>query len=159
MNKYYFAYGSNMNAYQMFYRCPGARPIGRAVLPNWRLKWCSVLTIKPRRGSNVHGVLWIITPDDEAALDRYEGVRSGFYYKDVVTVYDDAGDSYDAMVYIMTPERAAVELFPTTWYLLTCLEGAAQFKIHPYHLIKTLPKPLDIDVSSSYTKKRKKGVR
>ena len=33
--KYYLAYGSNLNRYQMRVRCPGAKPLGTAVIKNY----------------------------------------------------------------------------------------------------------------------------
>ena len=34
---YYLAYGSNLNVRQMRYRCPGAKPIGISVIPDYEL--------------------------------------------------------------------------------------------------------------------------
>lgn len=34
---YYLAYGSNLNVRQMLYRCPGAKPIGISVIPDYEL--------------------------------------------------------------------------------------------------------------------------
>ena len=59
MNKrYYIAYGSNLNVYQMRFRCPNARIIGTAVMPDYELlfkgsKTGSYLTIEPKDGSSV----------------------------------------------------------------------------------------------------------
>ena len=35
--RYYIAYGSNLNVYQMKFRCPNARIIGTTVVPNYEL--------------------------------------------------------------------------------------------------------------------------
>ena len=35
--RYYIAYGSNLNIWQMLRRCPGARVLGTAVLTGWEL--------------------------------------------------------------------------------------------------------------------------
>lgn len=77
MNKrYYIAYGSNLNIYQMRFRCPNARIIGTAVVPDYELlfkgsKTGSYLTIEPKKGSSVPVAVWETTAEDEAALDRY----------------------------------------------------------------------------------------
>jgi len=78
---YYFAYGSNMNRAAMRRRCPGARAIGPAVLVGYAFfvgidGWGSV---KPARGTIVHGVLWRLTPRDIAALHAYELLHQGLY--------------------------------------------------------------------------------
>jgi AIG2-like family len=77
----YFAYGSNMNRAAMGQRCPGARAIGTATLEGYRFfvgidGWGSV---KPHPGETVHGVLWRLTPRDQAALHAYELLHQGLY--------------------------------------------------------------------------------
>ena len=74
--RYYIAYGSNLNVYQMRYRCPNARIIGTAVMLNYELlfkgsKTGSYLTIEPKDGSSVPVAVWETTTADELALDRY----------------------------------------------------------------------------------------
>ena len=79
MNKrYYIAYGSNLNIYQMRFRCPNARIIGTSVVPDYELlfkgsKTGSYLTIEPKKGSSVPVAVWETTDQDELALDCYEG--------------------------------------------------------------------------------------
>lgn len=88
--RYYIAYGSNLNIRQMRWRCPTARIIGTAELVGWRLlfkgsKTGSYLTIEPFAGSRVPIAVWDVTPEDELALDHYEGYPS-FYYKKELTL-------------------------------------------------------------------------
>ena len=83
--RYYIAYGSNLNIRQMKFRCPTARIIGTATLPDYELlfkgsKTGSYLTVEPKKGKNVPVAVWETTETDEAALDRYEGFPT-FYYK------------------------------------------------------------------------------
>ncbi len=73
MERLYFAYGSNLNKEQMVFRCPGAEPVGQASLDGWELEFRRVLTIVRKPGGVVEGGLWLITDDNELALDRYEG--------------------------------------------------------------------------------------
>ena len=78
MKKFYLAYGSNLNVKQMQFRCPDAKIVGTAEIPNYQLlfkgsKTGSYLTIEPKEGSRVPVVAWSVTAEDEAALDRYEG--------------------------------------------------------------------------------------
>ncbi len=77
----YFAYGSNMQRTAMARRCPTARAVGPAVLEGYRFfvgidGWGSV---KPSPGEAVHGVLWLLTPRDIAALHAYELLHQGLY--------------------------------------------------------------------------------
>ena len=46
MGKLYFAYGSNLNLTQMANRCPQAKQLGSAYLPNWRLVFRGVADIE-----------------------------------------------------------------------------------------------------------------
>ena len=70
---YYFAYGSNMNIKQMSHRCPGAVPIGPAVLMGYVLAERRYADIEKRNGALVNGLLWEISDNNLYALDCYEG--------------------------------------------------------------------------------------
>lgn len=106
MKRIYLAYGSNMNLEQMALRCPTAKLLGHAVLKDWRLLFRgtdgnAVATIEPEHGSEVPAVLWELEPEDEAALDRYEGFPH-LYRKETVEVFFK-GKHVRAMAYIMNP--------------------------------------------------------
>ena len=78
MKKYYLAYGSNLNLEEMKSRCPLSKPVGAAVIPNYRLVYKGVpyrsfLTIEPCEGETVPVGIYEITEKDEARLDIYEG--------------------------------------------------------------------------------------
>lgn len=84
----YFAYGANMHEYTMSNRCQDSVKKSAATLNHW--KWFinerGVSTVKPVVGEKVFGILWEMTPADEATLDVIEGVQQGFYQKDLVFV-------------------------------------------------------------------------
>ncbi|KAF5532981.1 AIG2 family [Fusarium mexicanum] len=79
----YFAYGSNLWLQQMASRCPESYYIGRAVLMDhrWQINSRGFANIIPCSGYNVHGLVYQVSVDDEARLDRNEGVHSGAYTK------------------------------------------------------------------------------
>ena len=135
MNKrYYIAYGSNLNIYQMRFRCPTARIIGTAVIPNYELlfkgsKTGSYLTIEPKDSSSVPVAVWETTAEDEAALDRYEGYPT-FYYKKELTlpikgIRTGKIRNRKVYVYIMHEDRPIG--VPSNQYVRTCLEGYRDF--------------------------------
>lgn len=100
----YVAYGSNLNIEQMKYRCPTARLYGIGVIEDYELQFKgyptnAYATIEPKDGSSVPVAVWEIQPEDEIALDRYEGYPS-HYFKQDVPVKMDKGE-VNAMVYIM----------------------------------------------------------
>lgn len=81
MEKYYIAYGSNLNKHQMGTRCPSAEAVGTAVIDGWRLLYRrSYLTIEQKTGRHVPVGIWRVDEESEKALDRYEGFPH-FYIK------------------------------------------------------------------------------
>ncbi len=120
----YVAYGSNMNIEQMNWRCPSAKVVGTGALKGYQLTFrggrdSAVATVEPDPEGVVPVVLWSITPDDEAALDRYEGWPT-FYRKARVNV-DFDGKSVSAMVYIMNDGHPRGK--PGAYYYSVILDG------------------------------------
>ncbi|MFI3254563.1 MAG: gamma-glutamylcyclotransferase family protein [Eubacteriales bacterium] len=123
-SKQYIAYGSNLNVEQMKFRCPSATITGNSEIKDFELvfrgsKTGSYLTIEPKEGSVVPVVIWDIKPDDEKALDRYEGYPS-FYGKEDMTVSVN-GTEMTAMVYTMPTHHQ--HGIPTSNYVNTVAEG------------------------------------
>jgi len=116
--KLYVAYGSNMNLEQMARRCPTAQVVGTAFLRNWRLLFCGVATIERFKGGKVPVLVWAIKPNDEAALDVYEGWPR-LYRKETVRITLD-GKQARAMVYIMNSGRQSP---PNSGYYNIIREG------------------------------------
>jgi gamma-glutamylcyclotransferase (GGCT)/AIG2-like uncharacterized protein YtfP len=114
----YIAYGSNLNLTQMAFRCPTAKPVGSAMLKGWQLTFRGVATLEPDGAAEVPVGVWEIEPEDEAALDRYEGYPY-LYGKERVEV-DVRGKTVRAMVYIMNGGRPQM---PSTGYYRTIAEG------------------------------------
>ena len=114
----YVAYGSNLNLEQMRRRCPTAKAVGATVLRNWRLVFKGVATIERHMGSKVPVLVWDIQPEDEAALDIYEGWPR-LYRKEPVRVTLD-GKQVRAMAYVMNGGRKHP---PSQLYYDTILEG------------------------------------
>lgn len=123
-NRFYVAYGSNLNLTQMKRRCPGASVAGTAVLNDYRLLFRggqggAVATIEPFTGGSVPILLWDITPSDETSLDIYEGWPR-LYRKEEVKVRLN-GKTVNAMAYVMNEGRPLGQ--PGAFYYNTILEG------------------------------------
>jgi len=79
----YFAFGSNLNPDQMARRCPGHVVVGLAALKDHRLAFPlsshdwggGVAGVAVAHGSTVWGVVYDLTDEHVAALDRYEGYQ------------------------------------------------------------------------------------
>lgn len=121
----YIAYGSNLNLEQMKRRCPTAEVVGTAELKNWRLRFrggshSAVATIEREQGFTVPVLIWRIQPEDEVALNRYEGFP--FLYRKETLCLTVNGKQVRAMVYIMN-EAGHPYGIPSAGYLNTIREG------------------------------------
>jgi len=124
-DRLYIAYGSNLNLEQMAHRCPTAEVVGTAVLRDWRL-WFrggnggAVATVEREKGWKVPVLIWKIQPQDERALDRYEGWP--FLYRKETLRLTMNGKRVRAMVYIMN-EKGHPYGTPSAGYLGTIRKG------------------------------------
>ena len=151
--KYYLAYGSNLNKFQMNFRCPDAVPVAVTKIPNYELAFRrGVLTIEPCPGSYVPVAVWKISAADEKSLDRYEGFPR-LYREEVFPIllhgYRDM-EAYkagkkdvtekvgEAMVYIMNDGYRIEE--PSMAYMRTCTQGYKDFGLDTAPLMKAYRK-------------------
>ena len=137
MKKFYLAYGSNLNVKQMQFRCPDARIVGTAEIPNYQLlfkgsKTGSYLTIEPKQGCTVPAAVWSVSERDELALDRYEGYPHFYYKTELELPLAETGKTLTAFVYIMHEERKIG--IPSLSYVRTCLEGYISFGFDEHYL-------------------------
>ncbi|KAI5807191.1 hypothetical protein EDC01DRAFT_608786 [Geopyxis carbonaria] len=87
--KTYFAYGSNLWLPQMARRCPESLYIGRAVLAGYRIhiNERGYANIVADATETVEGLCFLLSTDDEAALDESEGVSMLCYAKTELQVH------------------------------------------------------------------------
>lgn len=116
----YLAYGSNLNRREMARRCPDAVPVGWLLLDDARLVFRGVADVIYAPGHQVPCGIWRISRRDEEALDRYEGVRSGFYSKHLLTI----GRGEQALIYFMNDWGVAP---PSISYVERVREGYQDF--------------------------------
>ncbi len=104
----YIAYGSNMSADQMEYRCPDAQLIGTGYIEGAQLEFYLHATVERSKYTTgrVPVAVWEITKADERLLDRYEGYPS-YYGKEKWPVTMDDGSQIFGMVYTMNLIRVA----------------------------------------------------
>ena len=96
----YVAYGSNLCKSQMRQRCPTARSLGKFIFRECRLVFRSVADLEYDKTAETPCGLYNISRDDERALDGYEGVASGIYFKSEQTIMYEGG-KVKALVYLM----------------------------------------------------------
>jgi len=130
----YFAYGMNTNLDEMAARCPGAVCLGPAWINDYALVFRYFADIEPSAGGWCDGVLWEITDDNLAALDRLEGYP-WHYTRFSVVVHTDRG-SDTALVYQMTDQ--SYEQPPSGHYYNMVAEGYQQNSVPTDQLIANL---------------------
>ena len=123
-NRVFAAYGVGLNRAEMAKHCPTAKLIGATELKNYRLAFRgsragALVTIEKAKGSIVPALLWEISPQDEAALERWFGVPE-LYRKATIKVRRD-GAPVDALIFILISGKPQNK--PSAFYYSTLLEG------------------------------------
>ena len=127
----YFAYASNMERVQLKRRCPKAKFVAAAVLPehelifsgNSRMWGGGIADIREMVGKKVEGVLWEISESEQKALDEYEGYPD-LYLRKEVQIRTSAGKLVTAFAYVMAnPGR---EASPSKPYKRLLISGAEE---------------------------------
>lgn len=133
---YYFAYGSNLNVYQMSERCPDAEPLTTAKLRNFSLEFFLHADVVDEPGAVTHGAIFKITRDCLESLDRYEGYPR-YYIKRKVRVRGADGKRYRCIVYQMNPNMRRDQA-PTKSYTECVRQGYRDFNLPVEDLFSSL---------------------
>ena len=129
----YFAYGSNLNLFQMKRRCKDSVFLKKIILKDFRLTFRSkyrAADIEPKKNSLVPGGLFEISKSDEKKLDLYED------YPILYKKYYFTFSGRKVMTYTMvkkTPFR-----FPTERYLNVVKRGYLDCKLDKKFLNRAL---------------------
>ena len=134
--KLYFAYGSNMDESQMAHRCPTAKLVGKARLNGYKfiINSRGVASIIKNADNFVEGIMWSVFPEDEKALDRYEGISSNFYFKTEITVESlQTGEQSATIVYIASDNSFGL---PRPGYQEKIIRAAEEFKFNTKYSVE-----------------------
>jgi gamma-glutamylcyclotransferase (GGCT)/AIG2-like uncharacterized protein YtfP len=129
----YFAYGSNLNHFQMKRRCKDSFYIKKINLKDFRLTFRSkyrAADIEPKKNSVVPGALFEISKSDEKKLDVYEDYPK-LYKKHYFMHYGKK-----VMTYTMTIKSSFT--FPTERYLNIVKRGYKDCDLDKKYLKKAL---------------------
>ena len=129
----YFAYGSNLNLFQMKKRCKDSILINKIKLKNFKLTFRSkyrAADIEPKKNSVVPGALFEISKSDERKLDVYEDYPN--LYKKYYFFY------YGKKVMTYTMIKKSPFKFPTERYFNIVKKGYVDCKLDKKFLIKAL---------------------
>ena len=123
----YFAYGSNLDLEQMARRCPDAVALRPARLPNSKLVFRGGLAdVEYAQGQSAFGGVWHVTPECEAALDRYEGFPA-LYLRRYVAARRGNGGPQRMLFYQMRAQQLYPLAPPSDSYLAGILRGYTAF--------------------------------
>ena len=129
----YFAYGSNLNHFQMKRRCKDSVFLKKINLTNFKLTFRSkyrAADIEPKKNSIVLGALFKISKSDEKKLDVYEDYPV-LYKKYYFTYYGNK-----VMTYTMT--KKTLFAYPTERYLNVIKRGYKDCNLDNHILKKAL---------------------
>jgi len=129
----YFAYGSNLNHFQMKRRCKDSFFVKKINLKGFKLTFRSkyrAADIEPKKNSVVPGGLFEISKSDEKKLDMYEDYPI-VYKKHYFTYYGKK-----VMTYTMTQKTKFT--FPSERYLNIIKRGYKDCKLDISYLKKSL---------------------
>ena len=129
----YFAYGSNLNHFQMKKRCKDSIFLKKINLKNFKLTFRSkyrAVDIEYKTNSFVIGGLFEISKIDEIKLDKYEDYP--ILYKKIYFIYDNK----KIMTYSMVNKTNF--MFPSEKYLNTIKRGYKDCNIEINYLNKLL---------------------
>ena len=129
----YFAYGSNLNHFQMKKRCKDSVYLKRINLKDFKLTFRSkyrAADIEPKKNSIVPGGLFEISKSDEKKLDVYEDFPT--LYKKHYFYY------YSKMVITYTMGKKTSFKFPTERYLNIVKRGYKDCALDERYLKKRL---------------------
>ena len=129
----YFAYGSNLNHFQMKRRCKESRFIKKFELKNFKLTFRSKYRsadIEKKKNSIVLGALFEISKNDEKKLDVYEEFPT--LYKKIYFFY------YNKKVMTYYMNQKTLFRYPTSRYLNVIKQGYKDCKLEVKYLNKAL---------------------
>ena len=130
---FYFAYGSNLNHFQMKRRCKDSIFLKKINLKDFKLTFRSkyrAADIEKKRNSIVPGALYKISKSDEKKLDVYEDFP--ILYKKYYFYY------YGKKVMTYTMVQKTQFRYPTDLYLNTIKQGYKDCKLNKKYLNKAL---------------------
>ena len=137
----YFAYGSNMDPAQMGRRCPSARFVAVARLPDHRLAFtryakdrcCGTCDGVPDAGRAIWGVVFDISAADLRRMDDNEGYQEArplsenAYVREQRQVYGKTGEPLWVWLYFANREPNPPP--PSAAYKMQLVEGARHWAL------------------------------
>lgn len=145
----YFAYGPNLLRERLLARCTGVIRVGRAALPDSRLRFDKAsldgsgkCAFESAAGEVVCGVLRDLPEEQLPALNLAEGTDDG-YKRCVVEVTPEGGGMIEVLAYRALERWVGVP--PYDWYLALVIAGAQQQGLPPEYVARLRATPFAVD--------------
>ena len=129
----YFAYGSNLNHFQMKRRCIDSKFLKKIKLKGFKLTFRSkyrAADIEPKKNSIVPGALFEISKSDEKKLDVYEDFP--ILYKKIYFLY------YGKKIMTYSMGKKTIFKFPTERYFNVVKKGYKDCNLNLKFLYKAI---------------------
>jgi len=127
---HYFAYGSNMSLARLRARVPFARPLGRARLAGWELRFDkhgrdghAKANIRSEPRAHLWGVVYYVPVVQRGPLDQAEGLGIEYDLRPVTVALHATTGDIEAYTYVALRTRQRLPL--QAWYLAHLLDGIA----------------------------------
>jgi len=134
----YFAYGSNLDPQQLHQRCPSARFVTVAKLPDHRLAFtryakdrgCGTCDGVPETGQEIWGAVFDISEEDLRRMDESEGYQPGrplnenAYFREQREVLRDGKQGQPVLVWLYFASREPNPPLPNAAYKQQLVDGA-----------------------------------
>jgi len=147
---FYFAYGSNMNLDQMRERKVSYQNPRKAFLMNYKLGFTKtserynnigVADIIESKGNFVEGVLYEVTEEGMANLDKFEGIEQNVYKRVKVVVQLESGEELETITYkIINEDKPFIP--PAKEYMDKIIKGAETHRLSKNYIQKLKAIPL-----------------
>lgn len=143
----YLAYGSNMLRARLLRRVSSARDPRAVTVPGYEVRYRKLSVdgsakcdlVPGGRSSTAYGVLYDIEPDQQAILDRFEGVGAG--YHPVFVAVLDRGRRQEALTYLADESHLVEGTLPYDWYRDLVVAGAREHGLPDAYIHEQLDVP------------------
>lgn len=134
LDRYYLAYGSNLNINEMDFRCPDSKRVTHCILKGYKLCFKRYLTIEKDSSSSVPIAIYKVSNLDKLRLDKYESYPELYHIQNIDVNID--GKNYKCFTYIMN--AGYKHMLPTVEYYKRCIIGYVGYRFNTKYLEKAL---------------------
>jgi gamma-glutamylcyclotransferase len=160
----YLAYGSNMLCARLLRRVSSARDPRVARVPGYRVRYRKLSVDGSAKCDLVHaggsaaafGVLYDIDDEQQAILDRFEGVGDGYHRASVTVLVD--GRPQEALTYLADDTHLVEALAPYDWYRDLVVAGAREHGLPGAYIGEQLDVPAAPDPDAARDRREREAL-